>query len=170
MHHGNLICSEAAGRWRRALRVFMNRDWGAYLHGPSTQNFSLIALAGPQFTLFFFYWCVRGSQNTRPSNSPTATTNIPSHRSVWGNLLIPLWTCLLMLGFFWGWGFLFFLSQPNDRIHLKNRPFVTESAVILQSDDFQWRVMKEMRLRHKGKLRVQKHPPLSYCRGSQIAK
>lgn len=46
MHNSNLICTEAAARWRIAHCMFMNRnhyrDWGAYRHGPVTQNFFII--------------------------------------------------------------------------------------------------------------------------------
>lgn len=46
MHNSNLICTEAAARWRIAHCMFMNRnhyrDWGAYRHGPVTQNFFIV--------------------------------------------------------------------------------------------------------------------------------
>lgn len=44
MHNSNLICTEAAARWRIAHCMFMNRnhyrDWGAYR--PVTQNFFIV--------------------------------------------------------------------------------------------------------------------------------
>lgn len=50
MHNSNLIRTEAAARWRIAHCMFMNRnhyrDWGAYWHGPVTQNF------------FFFFFSI----------------------------------------------------------------------------------------------------------------
>lgn len=49
MHNSNLICTEAAARWRIAHCMFMNRnhygDWGACRHGPVTQNFFIVYLA-----------------------------------------------------------------------------------------------------------------------------
>lgn len=46
MHNSNLICTEAAARWRIAHCMFMNRnhyrDWGAYRHGPVTHNFFIV--------------------------------------------------------------------------------------------------------------------------------
>lgn len=48
MHNSNLICTEAAARWRIAHCMFMNRnhyrDWGAYRHGPVIQNFFLSSI------------------------------------------------------------------------------------------------------------------------------
>lgn len=58
MHNSNLICTEAAARWRIAHCMFMNRnhyrDWGAYR--PLTQNFLLSAT---HYTLQHLKVCVR---------------------------------------------------------------------------------------------------------------